>query len=256
MLYKNFTIHHFKNVDSTNNVAWHLAKSFQIDHNHLILADSQTGGKGRMGKNWQSPSGNLYFSLLLKPQKSINKSSQLSFLAAVALGLTIDKFNNDKSIQKPIHHKWPNDILLDGKKIAGILLESDYANNQQLETTIVNFIVLGIGVNVNSHPTNTSFPASNLASEGLIFVNKNKILKSFLDDFANLYQQWLKFSFTPIRNLWLSKAYKIKEKITVNLPKQTLEGIFYDLDNEGNLLLEVDGRIILINSGEVFVNHF
>ena len=238
MFYKNFTISHLEQVESTNSLALNLIKSYQINHNHIILADYQTGGKGRMGRNWVSPIGNLYFSLSLKPQKSIAINSQLSFLAAVAMGLALSELSKN---QLEINYKWPNDILLSGKKVAGILLESD-----------MDFLVLGIGVNIKSHPEQTTYPACNLDEQGFEAVDKINLLEKFLDNFSDLYQKWLDFGFVPIRNLWLEKAFNLNQEITVNLPNQSLRGTFKNLDEQGNLILEVNGKTQLIASGEVF----
>jgi BirA family biotin operon repressor/biotin-[acetyl-CoA-carboxylase] ligase len=191
-----------------------------------------------MGRNWVSPSGNLYFSLVLKPKKSLEISSQLSFVAAVCLGLVLAELSNDA---KRINYKWPNDILIDDKKVAGILLESD-----------AGFVILGIGVNIKSHPQNTNYPACNLEDQGFAIDDKINLLKKFLDNFSNLYQKWQDFGFTPIRNLWLNQAYNLNKEINVNLPNKSLRGVFKNLDEQGNLVLETDKKIQLITSGEVF----
>jgi len=238
MFYKNFVIKHFNQVESTNSLAWELAKSHQIDHNQIILADIQTGGKGRMGRSWASPVGNLYFSLLLKPQKSIDISSQISFVAAVAMGLAIAEFAQNTA---QINYKWPNDILIAGKKIAGILLQSDEG-----------FVVLGVGVNINSHPKNTSYPATNLQNEGFVMKNKEDLLNKFLDNFADLYQKWQDFGFEPIRNLWLKQAFNLNKEITANLANESLKGVFKDLDKNGNLILEYQKQTKIISSAEIF----
>lgn len=235
--YQDFIINHYQELESTNCLALQLIKNNSINHNQIILADLQTAGKGRMGKNWASPEGNLYFSLILKPQKPINISAQLSFLSAVAMGLTLAKFGAEKKI----NYKWPNDILIDGKKVAGILLESD-----------ADFVVLGVGVNIKFYPENTTYPATSLHQEDFIISNKENLLKKFLENFSNLYQKWLNFGFAPIRNLWLAEAFNLGKEIKVNLPGKSLSGVFKDVNKEGNLVLEIDGKVVLIGSGEVF----
>ncbi len=247
--YKNFLITHYPELTSTNSLAATLTKSYQIDHNHIILADSQTSGKGRMDRHWNSPIGNLYFSLILKPKKPISVACQLSFLAAVAMGLSISQFSKTKSDEGKINYKWPNDILIAGKKVAGILLESDVCKNSP-----ENFIVLGIGININSHPSKAFFPSCNLSEQGFVVKDKIDLLRKFLDEFGDLYQKWLDFGFVPIRNLWLEKAFNLDKEIVVNLPTQTLKGVFKDLDNNGNLLLSFDDQEISITSGEVFIS--
>lgn len=241
MFYKNFTIHHFEEVKSTNSLALELSKTHKIDHNHIILADSQSGGKGRMGRSWTSPPGNLYFSLVLKSQKSIAEISQISFLSAVSMGLAISEFDQKKTDEAKINYKWPNDILIDGKKVAGILLEKDS-----------DFVVVGIGVNINSHPQNISYPACNLENRGFL-VNQENLLKKFLDNFSDLYQKWQNFGFTPIRNLWLARAYNLGKEININLPEKSLLGVFKDLDKNGNLIISSANTEIIISSAEIII---
>lgn len=234
--YQNFIINHYQELESTNSLALQMIKNNSIHHNQIILADLQNSGRGRMGRNWASPQGNLYFSLVLKSQKSINQISQISFLAAVSAGLAIAEFGDEKKI----NYKWPNDILIDGKKTVGILLEKD-----------ADFVVVGIGVNINSHPEQTSYPAYNLENSGFV-VDKETLLKKFLDHFSDLYQKWQNFGFVPIRNLWLSKAYNLGKEINVNLPNESLKGVFKNLDADGNLILQIGDKARIIASGEVF----
>ena len=242
LYHKKFSIDHYSELPSTNSLAFQLAKSYQIDHRHIILSDLQTAGRGRMDRNWISPTGNLYFSLVLKPQKSITTSSQISFVATTAMGLAIAEFGG----RRKINYKWPNDILLGGEKVAGILLESDAPESPN------GFIILGIGVNINSHPNSVIYPACNLVDQGFVIGNKTDLLKKFLDHFDILYQKWLDFGFAPIRNLWLDRAFNLDEQINVNLSGRSLKGVFKDLDQGGNLILGIDKENILISSGEVF----
>jgi BirA family biotin operon repressor/biotin-[acetyl-CoA-carboxylase] ligase len=229
--YHNFTINHYSELASTNDSALELIKNSQAAQNQVILADLQTGGKGRLGRNWVSPKGNLYFSLILKAHKNL-ENSNLSFVAASALGEALNLEN--------VNYKWPNDILLSEQKIAGILLEKDG-----------DFIVLGIGVNLISNPDQTNYPASNLKDSGIV-LEKIDLLKNFLDKFVILQQKWLDFGFLPIRNLWLAKAFNLEKEINVNLPNQSLKGVFKDLDQNGNLILNVNNQNLSIASGEIF----
>lgn len=240
--YKNFTISNYDEVDSTNILAASLAKTNQINHNHLILAKKQNAGKGRYSRVWQSPAGNLYFSILLKPNKNISELSLLSFIAVVAMGQAISNLNKENLIQ----YKWPNDILVNGKKTCGILLESD------VEFGKVNFVVVGIGVNINSNPDNTLYPATNLWSEK-INIDPENLLKDFLDQFSKLYEEWLIYGFTPIRNLWLKNAFNLGKIIRLNLADKKLSGLFRNFDENGNLVIELSNQeIVVISSGEIW----
>lgn len=228
---QNFVINRYSELVSTNDFALELIKNNQAIQNQVIVADVQTGGKGRLGRNWVSPAGNLYFSIILKNPKNTD-SSNLSFVAAVAFGESLNSKN--------IKYKWPNDILLEEKKIAGILLEKDR-----------DFVVIGVGVNLISNPDKTNYPASNLQDCGVI-CKKDDLLKQFLDNFSDLYQKWQDFGFTPIRNSWLAKAWNIDKEINVNLASKSAKGIFKDLDQSGNLILNVNNQDLSIASGEIF----
>ena len=243
-VYKDFTIQSYDKVESTNSLIFELAKIGSVNHNHIIESRIQTIGKGRYGRKWQSYPDNLYFSLLLKPNKDIAFSSLLSFVGVAAMGLAIEEL-----VEKPatINYKWPNDILINGKKIAGLLLESDYSQNK------TNFVIIGIGVNITASPDDTPYPASNLKNELECDINPKVLLKTFLNKFSDLYKNWLDFGFKATRNLWLTKAFNLNKEIIVNLSNEQIKGKFKDLDDNGNLVLELENnKIRLISSGEVF----
>lgn len=233
----NFNIIHFDKIDSTNSKAMEMAGSGQLQDHEVILADEQNQGRGRLDRAWVSPKGNLYFSLVLKPKIAVFRAPELSFLAIAALAQAVEEIL-PKSAK--INLKWPNDLLLDEKKAAGILLESK-VNGQNLE-----FVVIGIGVNILSNPDNVLFTATNLKALGSEISNI-ELLQKFLVKFEDLYQNYLEFGFKKVRNIWLSKAFKFKEEITVN----QIKGIFIDFDEVGNLILQVDGELRKISSGDV-----
>jgi len=237
--HKNFTIHEFEELESTNSHAFSLANSHEIFDREIVLAQKQISGRGRQNRSWSSPSGNLYFSLVLQPKISAEKISQLSFVAIAALRISIEKITKNS-----VQNKWPNDLLIDEKKVAGILLESKISEKN------CEFTILGIGLNIDSNPDNTIFPATNLQNSN-IKISAENALKSFLDEFEILYQNWLDFGFEGIRKLWLKNAFRLKEKITVKLDDKELDGIFEDFDSEGNLILKTDEKIVKISVADV-----
>ncbi len=239
--YKNYTIHHFPTLESTNVTAFEKARSKNLFDREIILTDQQTGGKGRQMRVWSSPQGNLYFSLLLQPQVELAKIPQISFVAITALRLAVESLVKHHKIS----NKWPNDLLIDQKKVAGLLLESEISQN------ICEFVVVGIGVNLLSNPQQTIFPASNLKNFG-VEISAEIMLKSFLDEFEKLYQNWLDFGFAGIRKLWLQAAFRLNEEITVKNKDKEIRAIFRDLDNEGNLVLEIAGNIEKISAADIF----
>jgi BirA family biotin operon repressor/biotin-[acetyl-CoA-carboxylase] ligase len=263
--FKNFTIRQFEELGSTNAEAFKMAEVRQIFDREVILANCQNAGRGRMDRIWSSPKGNLYFSLVLQPQALIADVAQISFVAIVALRHAVEELlqdivrenilTNAPNKERSAHiiesetsinvqNKWPNDLLINEKKVAGLLLESKI-NQKNCE-----FVILGIGVNINSNPSNTIFPASNL-QEFKIEITPEILLQKFLDKFENLYQNWQNFGFANVRNAWLSKAYKLKEKITVKEGEGKTEGIFADMDSDGSLILLVDGLRKKITTADV-----
>ncbi len=236
--YKNFSIQEFEELVSTNSLAYEMAAGRQIISDEIILARTQISGKGRVGRNWESPRGNLYFSLVLRPKILSENIAEISFVSAVALRLAIEKFS-----KKLCENKWPNDLILDGKKVAGILLES------KISGINCEFVVIGIGVNISSHPKNTIFPATSLSED----ISPQDFLQKFLDEFEKIYAIWLNFGFAKIRNLWIERAFFLGKNISVRLSNEVLEGIFKDIDDSGNLVIRVGNKDLKISAADVGV---
>ncbi len=221
-----FTILNFDEVESTNDLAFKLIKENQAHHNTIIIANSQTKGRGRQDRSWLSPPGNLYLSLILQPNDKGNSSiTDYSFLAACVIGDVL------QSYQIQTKYKWPNDIMLDDKKLAGILLQFQRINN-------VNNLVIGVGVNLTSAPPY----AISLANHN---IGKENFLQNFTTIFSDYQNQYQKFGFASIRERWKNNAYKIGEKIVLsNDMEGQMEGVFLDIDQSGNLLLLDDKKKI------------
>ncbi len=237
--YQNFTIHEFEQIESTNSYAFEAASSRQISDHEIIMAHKQIIGRGRQNRSWNSPNGNLYFSLVLRPKISAEKMPQISFVAITALQIAIAKI-----VKNSVQVKWPNDLLIDEKKVAGLLLEGKISDKN------CEFVVIGIGLNIRSSPTNTIFPADNLKNFG-IEISPKKALKNFLDEFERLYCNWLDFGFKGIRQLWLKNAYRLGKEISVKIGLESLEGVFENFDEEGNLLLRCGNETIKISVADV-----
>lgn len=242
MNYHNFNILHFEKIDSTNSKAMEMAVLGQLNDRGVILADEQNSGRGRLNRVWVSDKGNLYFSLLLRPKIAISNVSELSFVSISALSLVISEILPNSDIKL----KWPNDLLVNGKKISGILLES------KISAQNLDFVVIGIGVNLVSSPQNTLFPATNIKDYGALISNI-EMLKKFLDKFEDLYQNYLEFGFKKARNIWLDKAYKLKEEISVKIDEQEIRGVFENIDEAGNLILRTKTGEKKINCADVGV---
>ena len=225
-----YRLHALDRVGSTNDEAKRLAEA-GADEGTLVWAREQTQGRGRRGRAWSSPPGNLYLSLILRPECALAEAAQLGFVAALAVGDAIG------SVSPPlleVTYKWPNDVLANGRKIAGILMESSAT-----PTGAVNWLVLGLGVNVHSHPEKSRFPATNLTFEGVgPEVDEVLVLEAFCRHFLTWANRWMADGFAPIRRGWLSHAHGLGEAIKVRLAKQNLRGVFRDLDATGALILE------------------
>ena len=231
-------------VVSTNDEALRLAAEGAEDGT-LVWAREQTGGRGRQGRTWSSPPGNLYFSLVLRPDCAPAEAAQLGFVAGLALGEAIG------SVAPPmieVTFKWPNDLLLNGRKGAGILLESRSDPDGALEC-----LILGVGVNLAHFPEDTSFPATSLRFEGATEVEVVALLEAFGRSFMSWANRWLDDGFVPVRRAWLHHAHGLGEEIEVRLPRETLKGTFKDLDERGVLVLELpDGARREISAGDVY----
>ncbi|WP_108784607.1 biotin--[acetyl-CoA-carboxylase] ligase [Wolbachia endosymbiont of Bemisia tabaci] len=152
-------------------------------------------------------------------------------------GMTRDPFINDLNLQ----YKWPNDVLIDGKKISGILLEKKSNSN---------WLIIGIGINVNRAPLPGTTCISNYGES----VSNMDLLKELIINFNKLRKQWLFDGFYAIREMWLKKAFKMNEQISVKLADKLYEGIFADIDKSGKLVLQQkDGSLIYFDAGELFI---
>jgi len=246
--YKNFIIHEFDELSSTNSHAFDLAKNKQIFDREVITANTQSAGKGRKGRKWLSEAGNLYFSIVLMPKNtdiSQENAPKLSFLAILALKNAILSLKSEKN--NKIQLKWPNDLLINKKKSAGILLESAFIGGK------CQFLVIGIGLNIKNHPKDVLFESTSLENEGII-AKKDQVLEKFLDEFENLYKSvenlGINKSFQNLRKLWLKEAYKINEELEIKLDNQKIKGIFETIDQDGNLMLR-NNKAVKISVGDV-----
>lgn len=242
-----YNLIHLARTESTNDEAKRLAAEGAADGT-LIWADSQTAGRGRRGRLWQSPPGNLYISIILRPGLPVARLGQVGFAAALAI------FETAASLLPPnavVRCKWPNDVLIDGRKTAGLLLETD-----NLTSGTAAWMVLGVGINIASHPADTEFPATSLAAAGGT-ADVVTVLSRFAERFAVWYETWRGAGFAPLRAAWLARAAGLGEVIHVRLENCSLDGVFAGLDADGALLLHdagqgPDGSAQRITAGDVF----
>ena len=231
-------------VESTNDEARRLAEAGAEDGT-LVWAREQTKGRGRQGRSFASPRGNLYVSLVLRPECTPAQAAQLSFVAALGVG---DAVGSVAPPMVEVRYKWPNDVLFNDRKGSGILLESQVTPGGALD-----WLILGVGINLQSHPEDTAFPATNLRFEGAgAELEETAMLEAFARHFLTWANRWLEDGFGPIRRTWMSHAKGLNEAIEVRLPNETLAGTFRDLDRNGALILDLpDGTVRTIAAGDV-----
>jgi len=233
----------YDRIGSTNDVAKELGRIGRADGT-VVFAREQTAGRGRRGRVWHSPPGNLYVSLLLRPDAPAPRAAQLGFVAALGLGDAVLDIAG-KAIDP--RYKWPNDVLVRGRKLAGILLESETGADGRLD-----FVVIGVGVNILVTPEDVEYPSTSLAAEGVAGVTPEEVLAAFAKRFGRWERRWQRVGFAPVRKAWLARAAGLGEQIRVRLERTTLHGRFVGLDHDGTLLLDTaDGRH-RIAAGEVF----
>ena len=234
----------YESVDSTNDEAKRLAHG-AAKEGTVVWGREQTAGRGRRGRAWASPPGNLYASLILRPRCPLDQAAQLGFVAALAVGDTLAWTLETRP--DGLSYKWPNDVLLRGRKIAGILLESELGEGEAPK-----FVVVGVGINLVSSPRDTEFPATSIAEENLGTVSPGAALEGFARHFQAWVERWREEGFAPIRAAWRAHAMALGEPIRVRLGPATLHGRFIDIDQHGALLLESAGELRRIAAGEVF----
>jgi BirA family biotin operon repressor/biotin-[acetyl-CoA-carboxylase] ligase len=230
-----------ESVGSTNDAARVLAADGAEDGT-LVWAREQTAGRGRQGRDWTSPPGNLYCSLVLRPDCPTREAVQLAFVAALGVAGMV---GSHVPPLVPLRFKWPNDVLLGKGKIGGILMEAEGKGDR------LDWMVLGVGVNLASHPDQTRYPATDIRAETDTKVSAEEALVGFSRHFLAWTNRWLEDGFAPIREAWLARAAFKGETIDVRLPNETLTGRFADIDASGALVLETPQGVRCVTAGDV-----
>lgn len=238
-----FQVHVYPRLGSTNDEAGRLARE-GAPEGTVVQALEQTGGRGRRGRSWSSPPGNLYTSTILRPRRSMTDAALLSFVTALAV---MDTARALLGAGADIRCKWPNDVLIGGRKLAGILLEADGQAEPE-------WLVIGMGLNVRHHPGTAAYPATCLAEEGAPDVSVEDACREYVSSLARWHEVWVQEGFAPIRKAWLENAAGLGAAITVRLTGREEHGTFVGLDSDGVLLLDraFDGARLRISAGDVY----
>lgn len=230
-----WNIERYEKVHSTQDVLRDLAAK-GAGEGAVVLAEVQTSGRGRHGREWISLSGNLYFSLLLKPDVALQSVGQLGLVIGEALGRALINLA-DKPEQ--ISLKWPNDVLFEGKKCAGILIETELNERNGIDCVLV-----GLGVNTREAPD----------IGAALNRNNEDVLQSVLTCIDESYAQWCAGDFDQILKSWHKMAHLRGAQMSVKLGDEIIEGAFEEVDMHGHLHLRLnDNTLRTITAGEIYV---
>ena len=234
-------IFYFDAVNSTMDEAFRLGME-GLEEGTVVCAESQSKGRGRLGRSWTSPKGKgIYMSVILRPRLSQAGVSQLTLLAAVAVAEAIQKISGVAA-----QIKWPHDLLVHNKKLVGILTEMN------AETDRVKFIVVGIGINVNASASQLPPHATSLKNETLQNFSRVELVQEILRIFEHWYLRFQGEGFAPVITRWKELSLTLGKHIRISDPHQTIEGKAIDIDADGGLLIRSDtGIVIKKMSGDV-----
>jgi len=221
-------------VGSTNDEAARLAEAGATEGT-VVWAREQTGGRGRRGRNWASPVGNLYSSTVLRPDCPAPRATELGFVAALAVADVVPTGRETRV-------KWPNDVMVDGGKVAGILLESSIGQGGLAE-----HVVAGIGINVGFAPQLPEMRYPGAALGGSVEAALERLTQAL----ARRLAEWRQQGFATVRAAWLAKAGPLGADVDVRLGEELVRGRFAGLDGEGALLLDTTAGPRKIVSGEL-----
>lgn len=237
-------IHYYESTSSTQEIAHNLALE-GAEEGTVVITEQQLKGRGRLGRQWESPKGTgIWMSLILRPNIPPHQAPQLTLLSAVAIVQAVQKVTD-------IHCeiKWPNDILINGKKVVGILTEL------QAEADIIRSIIVGIGINVNikSFPDELQHKATSLLIENNHQeVQRAELLQAIFQQFELLYDEYLKTGFQAIKLRWESYAVSLGKQITARTLSGEIHGLATGITDEGVLLIEdKDGKVHKVYSADI-----
>jgi BirA family transcriptional regulator, biotin operon repressor / biotin---[acetyl-CoA-carboxylase] ligase len=231
---------YFKEISSTNSYAKKIIDK-KTPEGTVIIADVQTEGRGRKNRFWVSPTGGLWFSIILYPNIPPQHGMLVTMTASISVAQAIKQIADINPVIK-----WPNDVLINGKKVCGILTEID------AEMDKINYSIIGIGVNVNNKiEKNLEKIATSLNQEKGLDVSRLKLIQSILKNFDENYMELKKGNIQRIRKLWFSYANIINKKIRVTGENEVNSGVVVDVDESGCLILDTAHGKLRIVSGDV-----
>ncbi len=238
------TILYFSEVASTNDLAKEMAAT-GAKEGTVIIAETQTNGKGRLGREWASPKGGIWFSTILRPKLMPNDIPKLTLMTSLAVAKTISQLFNLKT-----EVKWPNDVLINAKKVCGILTEANTRGN------ITNFVVVGIGINANielySLPQQVGANATSLKHELKREIDRERFLRVLLEKMEHYYITLTERKFKPILREWKSLCSLLGSYVKVISWEEKIIGLAIDVNENGALIMKLrNGTLRKVLSGDV-----
>jgi BirA family biotin operon repressor/biotin-[acetyl-CoA-carboxylase] ligase len=235
-----FRIQHHVLLDSTNEEAKRLARQ-GCAHGTVVWADEQAAGQGRNGRRWESLPGNLMLSVVLRPTVPAPRAAEVGFVSGVAMAACVAGLLPRAG---RVGLKWPNDVQVEGAKVAGLLPEAQSAG------AALAWVVLGAGLNLAHAPAGLPYPATCLRVHG-VTVTPEQGLQAFLAQLAQWLTRWETEGFAPVRDAWLARVRGLGREVTVTLDDRQERGIFRSLDNDGAMILATGEGLRRITAGDV-----
>lgn len=230
-------LHRFGGVSSTMEAAGKFAEE-GAEEGTIVLAETQTSGKGRLGRKWYSPPDGLYLSLILRPKIAPASAQMITFMSAVAAAKALRRYGLDAMI------KWPNDVLIDERKVCGILTEISLSLNS------INYVIIGIGMNVNSEPSkDLKGTATSIKEELKKEVDREELLKRLLEELEAQYTLLLG-EFHSILGEWKRLSATLRKNVRVEMQREVIEGEAVDVNENGLILKLQDGSFRTIIAGD------
>ncbi|MFH1846827.1 MAG: biotin--[acetyl-CoA-carboxylase] ligase [Candidatus Omnitrophota bacterium] len=233
-------IYYYESIGSTNDIAYKLAEDGAMEGS-VVISESQVSGRGRMRRKWDSPHGGIYLSIILRPEMDIEELPCITLVSALAVVRAVKRI-----CPLDVKIKWPNDVLIGGRKVCGILTEV------KAQPGMVDFLILGIGINVNIKKQDIPAEATSLKIEAEEHIDRKRLLGYMLEEIEKIYQCLIKEGFSSIRQECKENLMMLNKRVTINDYNRAVEGVALDIDEKGLLILQTDdGKCRRIFSGDV-----
>ena len=238
-------IYYFETIDSTQNFALELSRK-PHENGSVVVAQQQTNGRGRLNRKWISPKGGIWLSILLRPNFEIFQTSLFPMMTSLALAVAVEK-----KLNLNLELKWPNDLYLRGKKVAGILIDASIESNK------IDYLVIGVGINFKISPNKLSKLIKNQKKyEVTTLIKENKggdpicLVQQFLLELEGLYSKIISNP-EVIREEWIKRSSTIGKSVTANTITEKLKGKAIGIDESGALILSSKGKIRHVLAGDI-----